>query len=381
MNRLAIITTHPVQYNAPLFRLLSERFWIAVKVFYTWECGAETFDREFGREVKWDLPLLEGYDHVFVSNGGNRNRGFRDVRNATLEQDILDWGATAVLVYGWNYRSHLRAMRYFNGRIPVYFRGDSTLLDPLPSWKKVLRGSWLRYVYSLVDKAFYVGTRNMEYYLEMGVPETGLVYAPHAVDNERFAAGAVDHVGKAAAMRRSMGIGEKDKVVLFAAKFIPKKDPGLLVQAWKQLRLENAHLVLVGDGELLPLLQKASADDPRIHILPFQNQQSMPAVYLMGDVFCLPSKGPGETWGLAVNEAMACGRPLLVSDMCGCAVDLVLEGVNGYRFRSGDVQGLASRLEKMLIQDDLYSMGKASFHHIRGFSHEAFTRALESELS
>jgi glycosyltransferase involved in cell wall biosynthesis len=380
MKRLAIITTHPIQYNAPLFRLLSERSRMAVKVFYTWERGSEAYDREFGREVKWDLPLLQGYDHSFISNGGIMKRDFWNVVNSTLEQEISEWGASAILVYGWNYRSHLRTMRYFKGSIPVYFRGDSTLLDPMPSWKMLLRRTWLRYVYGMADKVFYVGSRNKDYFQAMGVPGSDLIYAPHSVDNERFSSQKSTHLEKATALRRSMGIGEKDKVVLFAAKFIPKKDPGILIKAWEHLGYENAHVVFVGDGELLLLLQKASGDDPRIHLLPFQNQQSMPAVYRIADIFCLPSTGPGETWGLAVNEAMASGRAVLVSDMAGCAADLVMEGVNGYRFKSGDIEDLVSKLRKMLSEDDLGEMGKASRENIKGYSYQAFAEALEREL-
>jgi glycosyltransferase involved in cell wall biosynthesis len=106
----------------------------------------------------------------------------------------------------------------------------------------------------------------------------------------------------------------------------------------------------------------------------------MPAVYLIADIFCLPSTGPGETWGLAVNEAMASGRAVLVSDRAGCAADLVMEGVNGYRFRSGDIEDLVSKLRKMLSEDDLGEMGKASREHIKGYSYQAFAEALEREL-
>ena len=66
----------------------------------------------------------------------------------------------------------------------------------------------------------------------------------------------------------------------------------------------------------------------------------MPIVYRLGDVFVLPSKGPIETWGLSVNEAMACSRAIIVSDRCGCGVDLVKEGINGYIFKRKSVKDL-----------------------------------------
>src|SRR4051812_28847575 len=125
MKKLVIITTHPIQYNAPVFRLLTERKKLLVKVFYTWEKGAERFDEGFGKSFKWDIPLLDGYEYTFVSNNGDHKKGFWDVKNPTLIEEVEKWNPDAVLIYGWNYRSHLKAMRHFKGKIKVFFRGDS----------------------------------------------------------------------------------------------------------------------------------------------------------------------------------------------------------------------------------------------------------------
>jgi glycosyltransferase involved in cell wall biosynthesis len=102
----------------------------------------------------------------------------------------------------------------------------------------------------------------------------------------------------------------------------------------------------------------------------------MPLVYRLGDIFILPSKGPGETWGLSVNEAMACGRPVIVSDKCGCAYELIKEGVNGYTFRSGDVNDLVNKMQRMLDRDDLRTMGKNSRNIISNFNYQSFADAL-----
>ncbi len=189
MKKLAIIITHPIQYYSPLFKLISERNKIQIKVFYTWEQSQEkVFDEKFGQEIKWDIPLLEGYDYTFVKNTA-KNSGsahFYGVINPTLIKEIEEWQAGAVLIFGWNHQSHFKAMRYFKGKIPVYFRGDSTLIDPLPRYKKVARKIILKYVYRFVDRAFYVGTNNKQYYLEYGLKPKQLVFAPHAIDNKRF---------------------------------------------------------------------------------------------------------------------------------------------------------------------------------------------------
>jgi len=106
----------------------------------------------------------------------------------------------------------------------------------------------------------------------------------------------------------------------------------------------------------------------------------MPVTYRLGDVFVLPSAGPNETWGLSINEAMASGKPVLVSNRCGGAVDLVVEGENGYVFQSGNQRDLVEKMNLMLNQD-LDKMGEASEEKIHNFSYAHFLNALTSVLN
>jgi glycosyltransferase involved in cell wall biosynthesis len=380
--KLAIISSHPIQYNAPFFRLLTERNNLALKVFYTLEKSAAEYDRDFGQKVSWDIPLLEGYDYSFVSNDGITEKGFFKVRNPGLEKEIENWGAQAVLVYGWNYWSHLRAMRYFKGRIPVCFRGDSTLIDDLPGFKSKLRRTFLKnVVYSNVDFGFYTGKNNRDYLNACGLKEDELVFAPHAVDNKRFAESASANRVKASQLRQGLGIQDNEVVFLFAGKFQSKKNPVFLAQAFSELKPGNAHLILAGDGVLKSHLTELTQHSSRIHLLPFQNQSSMPVLYECCDVFVLPSKGPGETWGLAINEAMACARPILASDKCGGAIDLVTNGKNGFIFQSGNAEDLKGKIS--LLANDrrlLAEMGKNSASVISQWSFENICVAIESTL-
>ena len=140
MIKLAIITTHPVQYNAPLFRLLTERNNIKIKVFYTWSQTASgvKFDPGFGKTIEWDIPLLDGYEYNFVENISAKpgSHHYKGINNPTLIKEIKEWNADSLLVYGWNFKSHLKALCFFKNKIPVLFRGDSTLLDEKPGLKK-----------------------------------------------------------------------------------------------------------------------------------------------------------------------------------------------------------------------------------------------------
>ena len=190
--KLAIITTHPIQYYAPLFKMLHQRGLIKVKVFYTWsqsQQGAK-FDPGFGKNIQWDIPLLEGYDYTFVNNIATKpgTHHFRGIINPTLNAEVEKWQPDALLIIGWSFQSHLKCMRYFHNKIPILFRGDSTLLAEHWGPRLIVRTLFLKWVYRYIDYALFVGTNNKRYFLRHGVKETQLTFAPHAVDNERFLA-------------------------------------------------------------------------------------------------------------------------------------------------------------------------------------------------
>jgi len=382
--RLAIITTHPIQYNAPLFELLTQRGVIEVKVFYTWGKSvlSNKFDPGFGKVINWDIDLLKGYKYNFVQNVSNNpgSNHYNGIDNPTIIKEIEIWKADAILVYGWNFKSHLNCIRYFKGKIPVYFRGDSTMLDEKKSLKSILRRIFLKWVYSHIDHAFYVGESNFEYYKKLGLKNNQLIFAPHAIDNSRFISNEKSKK-QASEIRQSLQINESDFVFLFAGKLEPKKNPELLLESFIAASFEkNIHLVFVGNGELEARL-KSKSNSTNIHFLNFQNQSSMPGVYEMTNTFILPSAGPGESWGLAVNEAMANGKSIIVSDKCGCAKSLVFHDINGLVFQSQNSIELTQHLIKMVeLKSEDNKMGKASLEIIKDFTFEKIAIAIESHL-
>ena len=377
MKKLAIVTTHPIQYNAPVFRLLTEREKILVKVFYTWEKGAEGFDEGFGKSISWDIPLLAGYEYSFVGNSGNHGKGFWDVRNPGLIDEIRKWHPDAVLVYGWNFYSHLQVMRYFKGRKPVWFRGDSTLMAQSKRIRKMMRGISLRWVYSHVDFALAVGKQNRRYFLKHGLKKDQIHFVPHAIDNERFAGETEEQIRYRQQLIDTLGLQKDSQNFVFAGKFQDQKNLPLLLSAFISLKRDNWNLILVGNGELEEELKSIASQHNNIHFLPFQNQSMIPAIYRLGEVFVLSSKD--ETWGLAVNEAMACGRAVVVSDRVGCAIDLVQNGVNGFVFKSGDITDLIQKLE-LAKKSNLEAMGSRSKEIIHAWSFDVQANTIETLL-
>ncbi len=372
--KLAIIITHPIQYYAPVFQLLAKQ--LEIKVFYTWgEKSLSKYDKGFNQHIKWDIPLLEGYDYVFLRNTANDQgtHHFNGIVNPYLINTIQNYKPDAILVYGWAWYSHLKAIRFFKGKIPVYFRGDSHLLDKLTGLKGFLRGMFLKWVYHHVDLAFYVGSANWAYFKAFGLKEKQLVFAPHAIDNNRF---GVDRSAEAANLRNRFKVAEDEILVLFAGKLESIKNFLLLLTAFQALNLRQVHLLFVGNGHLENGLRESlNKTSQKIHFLDFQNQSQMPAIYQACDLFCLPSKR--ETWGLAVNEAMAAGKAILISDKVGCAIDLVNPGVNGAVFKSGDLNDLKQNL-KILTENKtkLTQMGLASQKIIQDWSFENQVNAI-----
>jgi glycosyltransferase involved in cell wall biosynthesis len=170
--------------------------------------------------------------------------------------------------------------------------------------------------------------------------------------------------------------------VLFAGKFESKKSPVELLEAFLKMNKTGVHLLFVGNGALEEKLKSMAAGSKKVHFMAFQNQTMMPVIFQASDLFCLPSKGPGETWGLAVNEAMACGKAILVSDKVGCAIDLVKKGHNGDIFESGNKRDLADKLNKLSgSQNVLKEMGENSAALIQSWSFLRIAEALETKVN
>tara|TARA_Y100001934_G_scaffold142567_1_gene171454 strand:+ start:481 stop:1641 length:1161 start_codon:yes stop_codon:yes gene_type:complete len=382
MKRLAIIATHPVQYNVPWFRRLANETGIELCVFYTWHADDQVkYDPDFQRNIAWDIPLLEGYNCRLVAPQPTVSRKTFWNLNNDISGPIEAWGPDGILVMGWNYLSHLRAMRHFSGKIPIFFRGDSTLLDHHSGCRSTLRRMLLTQVYKYVDTAFFVGKNNYDYFRKFGVGPEQLCFAPHAVDNRKFSSDGNRYEEIATDWRSSLGIGKKNIVFLFAGKLIPKKSPDLLLAAFKTFsRLRAAELVFVGQGSWEEKLRSQAHGMSNVHFLPFQNQSKMPIVYRLGDVVCLPSAGPGETWGLAINEAMACGRSVIVSDKAGCARDLVADQQTGYVHKADSQTSLLEAMQKCQNRDELVSRGKACSQFIDTWSCDAIAKQIKNRF-
>lgn len=390
MKRLAIVSTHPIQYNAPFFRKISDRNNIELKVFYTWSQAAnEIYDNEFGQKLQWDVPLLDGYPYCFVKNVSKRpsSKHFYGIDNPTLKSEINSFAPDYLLVYGWKFLSHLALLRNRTRPYFLLFRGDSHLLDEGSGLNSIARRAILRWVYKRVDMALYCGLANRKYFVQHGFDAKRLKFVPHCVNNEFFEENQEQRLLIAKSKRDEYGIGEDLTLVMFVGKFVAKKNPQLLLDAYASLpkRLRNKlAIAFVGSGPLEEQLRNVAKSiiGGKVIFLPFQNQTQLPGIYRMADVLALPSKGPGETWGLVVNEAMACGIPALVSDKVGCAADLITSQT-GWKFESGNTRSLIAVLENIATshRSTLRDKGNEARKMIQTFSIETAVQKLEEAIA
>jgi glycosyltransferase involved in cell wall biosynthesis len=288
-------------------------------------------DAGFKVPVAWDIPLTQGYDFELVPNVASDpgTHHFLGLHNPSLVEKVAAWKPDVVHITGWAWLSHWQAMRAFHKHgTRTVFRGDSHLINQLRSgplwWMKRFA---LGRVFSWPTAFLAVGEANRAYYEAFGIGPDRIYACPHSIDVARFAEPAAVLEQEAAQWRLELGIAPDRCVLLFAGKFEPKKRPIELMQALRASPNRDLMLVMVGGGELGEKVKSIANSDPdRFRLLPFQNQSRMPVVYRLGNLFILPSAF-GETWGLAVNEALACGRPVLVSDRVGCASDMINDAV------------------------------------------------------
>jgi glycosyltransferase involved in cell wall biosynthesis len=353
--RLAIVSTHPIQYHAPWFRELAAHSDLKIHVYYCHKATPEEQARAgFGVAFDWDVPLLNGYPHTFLRNLGNPAGRIKFAAFDTPEiKNIIRSGQyDAVLINGWHYKSAWQAIwACWKSRVKVMVRGDSHL--------HALRRPPVRVVKSLVypsfiprfDACLAVGQWSREYFLHYGASPERIFLVPHTIDVEAMGGDADRLSSIRSELRRSWALDPKATTFVFVGKFTETKSPMDFVRAITDAAGRSAAVqgLMVGDGPLRSVCENfAHTHHVPITFTGFLNQSQIIKAYVSADALVLPSAG--ETWGLVVNEAMACGRPCVVSDHVGCGPDLIEPGRTGTIFPRGDVDALTA-LMTGLAQD------------------------------
>jgi len=345
--RVGILASHPIQYQAPWFRGLAQV--VDLTVFFAHQQTAtEQGKAGFGVAFDWDVDLLSGYRHHFLKNVSRRPSVLRyggcdtpEIREAISERQF-----DAVIVSGWYLKSFWQAIRACRkAGTPVLVRGDSQLHTPRSSLRRAAKTMTHALLLKQFDAFLYVGRRNAEYLKHYGADQRRMFFVPHFVDNAWFGGQAREGLARRSDLRERWSAQPHTLVALFVGKFIPEKRPDDFVRSISAARARGIDVigVFVGSGELEPQARALAAElKAPVSFEGFRNQSELPAYYGAADVLVLPSES--ETWGLVVNEAMACGLPAIVSDAVGCMPDLIDEHQTGFSFPLGNEHALAECL-------------------------------------
>lgn len=387
--KLTIVMTHPAQYFAPWFRFVAANCpELELTVLYATAPTPEQQGVGFGKAFAWDVPLTDGYrcrvvrpPHETVNVHSDQ---FWGVNVPEIADAIRQTQPDVVLIGGWHSVTQLRALWACRQMgIPVLYRGDTNLNSAPAGWRKPVWEAKTGFLLRRFDGFLAVGTRATEYLRHFGVAADRIFASPHCVDNQFFARSAAEFqtpAGRTAA-RAAFGLGAEDFVVLFAGKLEGKKRPLDLIRAlacaeWQRYRTgsgsapvfpnrqtgknqvatapcsvpraaPSSHLLVAGAG---PLEADCRAEAERLGVRAavwagFLNQSEIVRAFAVADCLVLPSES--ETWGLAVNEALAVGLPCIVSDRVGCAPDLIVPGETGEVFPMGDVNALRAAIDRV----------------------------------
>lgn len=350
---LLIVASHPVQYMSQIFQNLNLSEGLNTHVLYLTIPDSKSQSLGFKQEFLWDVPLLEGYPYVQAqkSPGKGLANGFMGVRVKNplreLKHTYRPYKPDVVLLTGWHFWGMIQMFfSLIMSDIPIILRMDSNGLKK----RNFLHRGIYRIFFSYIKICLTVGKANELFCINNGMDKKQLVQCPHIVNNDFFLKRATEARLNRKRIRQQWGIPKDAFCFIFAGKLQRKKNPLDLLQAFEQAYQfvgANIYLLIVGTGELEEVCTRyAMSHNLPVYFTGFLNQTQIPNSYAVSDCIVLPSNDD-ETWGLVINEAMACGLPAIVSDQAGCASDLIRDGVTGYKYKCGDIAQLKSLLIKI----------------------------------
>ncbi|MGH9441726.1 MAG: glycosyltransferase family 4 protein [Thermoanaerobaculia bacterium] len=357
--RVAMVVSHPIQHYAPMYREIAAAGDVDLGVFFACRWGIEEYrDPDFARSIRWDVPLLDGYEHEFLPiRRAPTQINFRQIDNPAVGEALARFDPGVVAVHGYALKTTLRAI--FWGRRnarPVLLVSDSSVSTPVTLWKKPLKRLFVRAIYRRLDGAMTIGDRNRAYHVEHGMPGDRLFPGALPVDAARLRASAGRLAEARTEVRRRFGIRDDAFVALFSGKLAPWKRPIDLAEAVCRIEGQGPGVVALfaGDGSGRSALDAFAARFPeRVVVAGFVNQSEIAKLYAASDVLAMPSsKDPHP---LVVTEAAALGVPSVVSDRCGCVgpTDVARDGETALVYPCGDVGQLAAAISRLARDRDL----------------------------
>ncbi|OGG40906.1 hypothetical protein A3A21_01385 [Candidatus Jorgensenbacteria bacterium RIFCSPLOWO2_01_FULL_45_25b] len=357
-HKIAFLISHPIQYYTPFFKKLSEHPQVDLTVYFCLQIGhKEHFDPGFNTNYKWDIPLLEGYAYKFLKNYSPKPAPtlFGQI-NPGIIRELKKNKYDAMIIHGYTACTNILALLgAWLTKTPIILKGEAVLPEKERKWKKMIKKIILWYVFKRVQAVLYAYKANKDFFRFYGVPEEKLFFYPSAVDNEFFQKKRKELKGTKQLIKRKAGLKHANwPIILFVGKFIVRKRVMDLLQAVAKLKQKvNMNVLLIGDGvekeTLTNFVKKNNLEN--VYFKGFKNQSELPTWYSVANVFVLPSAfDPSPK---AMNEAMNFGLPVVVTDEVKTASDMVVENNAGFVYQAGNVDELASCIEKIVKDSSL----------------------------
>jgi glycosyltransferase involved in cell wall biosynthesis len=343
--KLAVLTPIPTPYRDPFWDAVARKPDIDLQVFY---CSAGKSDRPW--RVNWSKAL-----QAEVLRGRNfaawRGRDASCYWNPDIPRKLRDGNFDAVILGGYNHLTMWSGVRYARKRdVPLFLMCESHLQRRRNGWRKRLKQLPVQWLVSRCAGGFPTGSLAEKYLSHYGAATDSLTRIPNVPDVEQLNRTASELRSTQGDLRREFGLRDRP-TILFAARLIPKKRAGLLIEAFNQVRgLHDAQLVIVGDGNERTALRRRVEQlklQPHVHFAGFVQPHEMPRWYAIADLFVLPSS---ETWGVAVLEALASGLPVIVTDEVGCHPDVVCDPAIGDVVPAAEQEALTDALNRRLAE-------------------------------
>ena len=373
--QLAYFVSHPIHYQAPLLKEISNHPDIDLTVYFQSDFTLnEYWDEGFQTKVNWDIKLLDGYKYKFLKTlTANNKTGFFSPIVSGVYSALKCKKWDAVWFHGYNHYSILWALFLCRiMKIPFFMRMESNLLvSPKGKW---LKDKFIKYVVKNARGLLYIGEENKQYYISYGASNNKLFSVPYSVDNNFFQNLFKKEKIKIDDVKNKLKLNKKLPIILFAGKFIKRKNPVMLLDAFASLCTNgnppNSYLLFIGDGSERTILQNKVKElglEENVRLLGFKNQTELGVFFSMCDVFVLPSEK--EPYGLVINEVLNFLKPVITTTEVAAAKDLIEHNVNGFIYEPQDIKTLSQYLEKFINQRNLSSeMGKKNIHKLNNWS-------------
>tara|TARA_B100001109_G_scaffold254109_1_gene253115 strand:+ start:413 stop:1561 length:1149 start_codon:yes stop_codon:yes gene_type:complete len=351
LKKLAIITTHPIQYQIPLFKDLKKKG-VDVSVFFASKHGytLKKIDPEFLKKIKWnnDPNMLNGYKSYFPKKQIYSINNFK-LSFSGIEKYLIKENFQYVLILGWNNLHYLKSFYLaFRQKIKVILRVETNLNLKSNIFKKIIKYIALKFLFRNISYFLSIGKLNKKFYLHHNVDYNKIFPAPYFVDNKFFKINLSKENFK-----KKLKVKNK-KIILFVGKLIERKNPIEFLELAKLYKYEtNFHFIMIGDGNLKSECKKFVKKNKlkNVSLLGFVNQTEIKKYYKITDLLIVTSLY--ETWGLTINEAFCFKIPVICTSNCGASMDLINNGKTGFVYSSGELLELRNKVSKILNNNKL----------------------------